>query len=72
MNSKTVAQSFVGMTTKVISMNLLSWSDNRATVELKTTRTEEKNGVVTPRQQTATLDMIKQGSVWLADRLVWD
>lgn len=72
MNSKTTNQSFVGMTTKVISMDLTSWADTKATVELKTTRTEEKNGGVTARYQTITLSIVKQGSVWLVDKLVWE
>lgn len=72
MNSKAAPQSFVGMTTKVISMNLVNWSDVRATVELKTIRTEERNGAVASRQQNATVYMVKQDSVWLADRLVWN
>lgn len=72
MNAKTTAQSFVGMTTKVVSMDLTSWAESKAAVELKTTRTEEKNGVVITRYQTATVGMIKAGSSWLADKLVWN
>ncbi len=72
MNTKTTTQSFVGMTTKVISMNLTSWSDTQATVELKTTRTQEKDGMVTTSYQTATVNMVKVNSVWLVDKLVWN
>jgi len=70
--AKTTTQSFVGMTTKVISTELVSWSDNKAVVELKMTRTEEKNGVVSTRYQNATVDMVKVNSSWLVDKLVWN
>ncbi len=70
--AKNISQSFVGMTTKVVSMGLVSWSDTKATVELKTSRTEEKNGVITTRYQNATIGMLKVGSSWLVDKLVWN
>ena len=71
MNAKTTTASFVGVTTKVISLELTAWSDIAATVELKTTRTEEKNGAVSTRYQNAIVQMVKTGGVWLADKLVW-
>jgi len=71
MNAKTSTASFVGVTTKVISLELTAWSDIAATVELKTTRTEEKNGAVSTRYQNAIVQMVKTGGVWLADKLVW-
>jgi hypothetical protein len=71
-SAKSINQSFVGVTTKVISMDLASWFGIRATVELKTTRTEEKNGVLSTRQQNATVDMVKTNAVWLVDKLVWN
>lgn len=72
MNSKTTTQGFVGVTTKVISMELLGWSGTAATVELKTSRIEEKNGAVSTRYQNATVEMVKVGDAWLADKLVWN
>ncbi len=72
MSFKSTSQSFVGVTTKVISMDLTSWSDTKATVELKTTRTEEKNGAVSTRYQNATVEMVKIGGVWLVDKLTWN
>ncbi len=72
MNSKTSSQSFVGVTTKVISMDLTNWSDIKATVELKTMRTEEKNGVVSARYQNASVEMTKKGDSWLVDKMVWN
>lgn len=70
--AKTSSQSFVGITTKVISMNLTKWSDAKATVELKTTRAEEKNGMVTTRYQNALVEMVKQNTVWLIDKISWN
>ena len=64
--------SFIGVTTKVISLELTDWSDTAATVKLKTMRTEEKNGTVSVRYQNATVDMVKIGGVWLVDKLVWN
>ncbi len=72
MSAKTTTGSFAGVTTKVISMNLTSWSDTKATVELKTMRTEEKNGTVTTRYQNATVEMVKVGTSWLIDKIVWN
>ena len=70
--AKNTSQNFVGVTTKVISMDLASWSDTKATVELKTTRAEEKNGVVATRYQNATVDMVKVKDSWLVGNLVWN
>jgi hypothetical protein len=72
MNSKTTTQGFVGMTTKVISMDLVAWSGTIATVELKTTRTEEKNGAVSTRYQNATVEMVKENTVWLINKISWN
>lgn len=71
MTSKTINQDFVGVTTKVVSMNLTNWSEIKAIVELKTTRTEEKNGTVTARYQDVVVEMVKENGLWLADKLVW-
>ena len=71
-NAKTTTQNFVGVTTKVISIDLMSWSDAKAVVALKTTRIEEKNGQMTTRYQNATVEMIKAGSLWLVDKLMWN
>ncbi len=71
-NTKSSSQSFVGVTTKVISLELADWSDTVATVKLKTMRTEEKNGAVSVRYQNATVDMVKTDGVWLVDKLVWN
>jgi hypothetical protein len=72
MASKSENSDFVGVTTKVISMNLIKWSGISATVELKTTRVEEKNGAVSTRYQNVTVNMVKENGLWLADKLVWN
>lgn len=68
----TSAGSFFGITTKVIGMDLTSWSDSKAMVELKIVRTEEKNGKFTTYYQNADVEMVKQNGEWLADKLTWN
>lgn len=71
-NTKESSQNFVGLTTKVMSTRLADWGSDQATVELKTMRTEDKSGVVSNRYQNATVGMVKEGGVWLANTLVWN
>lgn len=63
---------FVGVTTKVIGMDLTQWSDAKAVIKLKTVRTEEKNGKFTTYYQNASVEMVKQNEQWLADKLTWN
>ncbi len=63
---------FVGVTTKVISASIADWTASKATVQLRLMREENKNGVVSTRYQNATVEMVKQGNVWLANALVWN
>lgn len=72
LNTKNTNQPFLGLTTKVMSMDLESWSAAKATVSLKTMRAEDKNGVITNRYQNVTVEMVKEGGVWLADKLTWN
>lgn len=72
LNTKNTNQTFLGLTTKVMSIDLVSWSADKATVSLKTMRTEDKNGVITNRYQNVTVEMVKEGGVWLADKLTWN
>ncbi|HSR89613.1 MAG TPA: hypothetical protein VLK22_04475 [Candidatus Udaeobacter sp.] len=65
------AQSFDGVTTKVINADLTAWSDSKASVELKLTRTEEKNGSVSTRYQNVSLELVKTDSLWLVDKVTW-
>lgn len=65
-------QAFYGITTKVISMDLSSWSETKAMVTLRAMRTEDKNGTVSSRNQTVTVEMVKEGTVWLANSIAWN
>ncbi len=65
-------QSFVGVTTKVISSELTSWAGDKAVAKLKLMRTEEKDGVVANRYQDVALELVKVGSSWLVDKVVWN
>ncbi len=71
-NEKNVAQTFLGLTTKVISVSLTAWTEDKATVALKTMRVENKNGVISTRYQNVTVGMVKSNGVWLADTIVWN
>ncbi len=71
-NAKETNQDFLGLTTKVMSVRLASWEPNQATVELKTMRAEDKNGVISNRYQNATVGMVKENGVWLANALSWN
>lgn len=66
------AGAFVGMTTKVIGTDLTDWSGTKAVVVLTTVRTEEKNGKITTNYQNASVGMVKQDGVWLANSFTWD
>ena len=62
---------FLGVTTKAITTNILNWSGDKAIVELKVTRTEERSSGTTDKIQTYTLNLIKTGQGWLVDKIVW-
>ena len=62
---------FLGLTTKVVSVSMISWSDSKADFDLKIMRNENKSGVVTTRYQNVTVEMIKENGTWLADSLTW-
>ena len=64
-------QNFVGVTTRVITTDLVSWNGSTATIELRTMRTEEKSGNVTNKYQNAEAKLIKSGENWLVDQFVW-
>ena len=70
-NVKNPNTGFLGLTTKVVSVNMVSWADNKADFDLKIMRNENKNGVVTTRYQNVTVEMVKENNIWLADSLVW-
>lgn len=65
-------QPFYGITTKIISTNITSWSETKATVSLKAMRTEDKNGTISSRNQNVTVEMVKEGEKWLASSIAWN
>ncbi|MBI2037604.1 MAG: hypothetical protein HYT15_01560 [Candidatus Magasanikbacteria bacterium] len=72
MNVKSTSQGFLGVTTKVVSASITDWSASKATVQLRLMREENKDGTVSNRYQNATVEMVKQGNVWLANALAWN
>ena len=62
---------FVSMITKAYSSKLSLWSDASATVDLQVKITEEKNGVVSGRDQQAKVFLVKEGQNWLVDKFEW-
>lgn len=70
-NTPQTAQSFYGITTRVITADLTKWSDSNAEVSLKTVRTETKSGNTANRYQNATVNLVKTGGTWLVDKFVW-
>lgn len=65
-------QPFYGITTKIISTNITSWSETKATVSLKAMRTEDKNGTISSRNQNVAVEMVKEGEKWLASSITWN
>ncbi len=62
---------FTGLTTKAVSATLVSWTDASAVFDIRVLRNENKNGTVSNRNQTVTVEMVKSGNSWLANSLVW-
>jgi len=65
---KPATGSFVGVTSRVISSELVEWKNTTAVVSANLIRTEEKNGAVASSQQSASVSLIKIGDVWLVDK----
>jgi len=70
-NAPQTAQSFYGITTKVITDDLTKWSDSSAEVALKTVRAETKSGKTANIYQNATVTLVKTGGTWLVDKFSW-
>lgn len=70
-NVKSTDPGFLGLTTKVVSADMVSWAESKAVFDLKIMRNENKNGVVVTRYQDVTVEMVKENNTWLADSLVW-
>jgi hypothetical protein len=72
MNS-TQTGSFFGVTTQVLSSKITAWDKTAGTagVEIRTKRTEEKNGATSVYYQDATVEMTKASSGWLVNKFKW-
>ena len=58
---------FSSSITKAYSSKLSMWNQNNATVDLQVKTTEEKNGVVTNRDQQAKVFLVKEDGSWLVN-----
>lgn len=65
------AGTFVGVTTRVFSTELTAYEKDKATVALKTVKTETKGETVNDYQQDATVNLVKSGDKWLVDGFEW-
>lgn len=63
---------FVGVTTQAITSELVKKSTTEVTVKVRTMRIEEKNSKVSNLQQSGVVTLIKNGSGWLVDKIVWE
>ncbi len=62
---------FTGVTTKVISSKITSWSSSAAIVSLETMKTEDSNGTVKNTQQSATVYLSYVSGQWLVNKFEW-
>ena len=69
---KTPAGSFVGVTTKVFSSEIVDWSVKTATVSMSAAIIEEKNGNTSDRQAEVSVNLVKNGNNWLVDKFQWE
>lgn len=65
-------QSFVGVTTRVITTEMSEWTDTAASVKVQIIRTEERGTQTATSQQSGTVKLVKQGERWLVDGIFWD
>lgn len=64
---KQVNNGFVGVTSQAFSTDLKNWASDKATVQVDTRRTLNKDGKSTVTNQAYTVEMVKTGSDWLVD-----
>ncbi len=62
---------FSSTITKAYSSKLSLWNEKTATVELQVKITEEKNSIVSNRDQQAKVYLIHDGQNWLVDKFEW-
>ncbi|MDO8509700.1 MAG: hypothetical protein Q7S24_00995 [bacterium] len=64
-----INQPFVGVTTKVLMVELKEIKDASAQVYLKSNVNEERNGVITNRYQELIVSLVKVNGVWLVNAI---
>ena|SRR3989338_4692785 len=66
-------QEYTGVTTRVLSTRIVTQSDSRATLTLKTQRTESGAALPAPRvyYQDIELSLVSEGGVWKVDEAKW-
>jgi len=70
-NTTVSGGAFYGITTQVISAQLTEWAADTATVAMSTMRAENKNNVISNRQQDAVVVMTKIGEDWKVKSFTW-
>lgn len=68
---KNITAPFSSTITKAYSSKLSLWSEKNATVELQVKITDEKNNVISFRDQQAKVSLVNDGQNWLVDRFEW-
>jgi len=62
---------FYSIITKVYGSKLEVWEANSVEISLETKISEEKNGVISNRNQAALVKLLKENGNWLVDGFVW-
>ncbi len=62
---------FASAITKIYSTKLVAWSNNNAVVEFQAKVGEEKNNIVSTRDQGGKVTLVKSGENWLVDKFEW-
>lgn len=62
---------FYGVSTKAVASLIADWQTTKATVEISTIRTENKNGAITTSNQRARVWVEKSGDNWVVDKFEW-
>lgn len=62
---------FIGVTTKVIAVNVTEFSSTKAIVEMNSQRSTTKGTTTTDSTQASTVKLIKSGDNWLVDDIKW-
>lgn len=65
-------QPFIGVTTKVVTADITSWSDAAATIQFQAIKTETHNNATSSTQPGGSVKLVKQGAKWLVDGIYWN